>query len=259
MQRRIVSFDADEAGDWRARLDCGHYRHFRHDPPLVSRAWVLAEAGRAAKVGAPVECLKCDSTIVEGFILAGGASRRMERNKAALRLGDKTFVELAADALAGIAPGRVSVVGGDRNAAAGLPFVPDKIFGAEKVSIYGLYTALMACETEWAAIVACDMPFVGSELWQYLLSQITEDIDAVVPVQPDGYPQPFCALYKCRTCVPVIEEMIENGNLRLREFLSRLKVGKTEFNEISNLPRSEHFFTNINTLPDLKDALKTFS
>ncbi len=48
---------------------------------------------------------------IEGFILAGGASRRMGRDKAELRLRDKTFVERAADALHKITGGKISIVG----------------------------------------------------------------------------------------------------------------------------------------------------
>lgn len=60
MLRRIVSFDLDEEGHWRAKLDCGHHQHVRHDPPLISRPWVLTEQGRASYVGKVLNCVKCD-------------------------------------------------------------------------------------------------------------------------------------------------------------------------------------------------------
>ena len=60
MEQTIVSFDLDPDGDWRAALECGHYQHVRHDPPLVSREWVTSENGRAAKIGHVLECKKCD-------------------------------------------------------------------------------------------------------------------------------------------------------------------------------------------------------
>ncbi|MCY7346517.1 MAG: DUF3565 domain-containing protein [Pyrinomonadaceae bacterium] len=41
MKRKIIGFDKDDAGDWRAELDCGHFQHVRHKPPLVAREWVL--------------------------------------------------------------------------------------------------------------------------------------------------------------------------------------------------------------------------
>jgi hypothetical protein len=60
MRRRIVDFELDDDGHWRAVLDCGHRQHVRHDPPLTTREWVLTEAGRREKIGLELECRKCD-------------------------------------------------------------------------------------------------------------------------------------------------------------------------------------------------------
>lgn len=60
MQRKIVGFYQDEAGDWTAMLECGHGRHVRHDPPWTVREWVTTEAGRAEWIGRLMECTKCD-------------------------------------------------------------------------------------------------------------------------------------------------------------------------------------------------------
>lgn len=60
MKRKIVDFDKDEDGDWRAELDCGHFQHVRHKPPLIKREWLLSEAGRWEKLGAELDCRKCD-------------------------------------------------------------------------------------------------------------------------------------------------------------------------------------------------------
>jgi len=60
MNRTIVGFSADTEGHWRAELECGHYQHVRHDPPLRTREWVLTEKGRAERLGQMLECRKCD-------------------------------------------------------------------------------------------------------------------------------------------------------------------------------------------------------
>jgi hypothetical protein len=59
MKRQILQFDKDDEGHWRAELECGHYQHVRHDPPLVTREWVLTLEGRAARIGKLLECRKC--------------------------------------------------------------------------------------------------------------------------------------------------------------------------------------------------------
>lgn len=59
MQRRIVGFHQDDEGHWVAELECGHDQHVRHDPPLVSRLWVLTEEGRRARLGMLLDCVLC--------------------------------------------------------------------------------------------------------------------------------------------------------------------------------------------------------
>ena len=60
MERTIIGFDQDEMGDWRAILICGHRQHIRHNPPLVSRPWVLTEEGRSRFLGVALDCKACD-------------------------------------------------------------------------------------------------------------------------------------------------------------------------------------------------------
>lgn len=57
--RKIVGFDTDERGDWVALLECGHRLHMRHNPPMVSRAWVTTLEGRASRLGSEVNCKLC--------------------------------------------------------------------------------------------------------------------------------------------------------------------------------------------------------
>jgi hypothetical protein len=60
MQQRIVGFHRDEAGDWVARLACGHHQHVRHQPPWINRPWVETTEGRDEALGRELNCRKCD-------------------------------------------------------------------------------------------------------------------------------------------------------------------------------------------------------
>ena len=60
MERPIVDFRRDAAGDWVADLDCGHGQHVRHKPPFIVRPWVEDAAGREAHLGARLDCVRCD-------------------------------------------------------------------------------------------------------------------------------------------------------------------------------------------------------
>jgi hypothetical protein len=54
MQQPITGYFQDEENHWVAKLACGH------NPPLVSRPWVLTQAGRDEKLGVLLGCKKCD-------------------------------------------------------------------------------------------------------------------------------------------------------------------------------------------------------
>ncbi len=60
MERSILGFHRDKAGDWVAELDCGHSQHVRHRPPFENRPWTTTEAGRRSKLGLRLKCPNCD-------------------------------------------------------------------------------------------------------------------------------------------------------------------------------------------------------
>ncbi len=61
VDRPITGFGLDADGHWVARLSCGHGQHVRHDPPFVERTWVTTEEGRSSRVGAMLNCVRCDA------------------------------------------------------------------------------------------------------------------------------------------------------------------------------------------------------
>jgi molybdopterin-guanine dinucleotide biosynthesis protein A len=187
---------------------------------------------------------------VEGFILVGGASRRMGRDKAQLVIDGRTFVERIAQELSGVASS-VSLVGA-REEFSPLKNIPDvhERWGA----LGGIHAALTAATTDWAIVVACDLPFVASELFTRLREFASDSLDAIVPVQLDGRPQPVCALYRRSTCLPEIDNLIVASQHTPRALLAKVRTRYVEFAEIRDLPGSEHFFFNVNTHEDLQAA-----
>jgi molybdopterin-guanine dinucleotide biosynthesis protein A len=186
---------------------------------------------------------------VEGFILVGGASSRMGREKARLTLGGQSFVERLRAALSALT-GRVTLVGSAERCAAWphMPAVPD--FYVEWGALGGLHAALAAAaDADWAAVVACDLPFVTGELFVRLAS-LRENFDAVVPVQSDGRRQPLCALYRARPALERAAGLIAAGERRPRALLDSLRTRLVAFDELSDLGGAELFFTNVNTPED---------
>jgi len=191
-----------------------------------------------------VRRLQTPITQFEAFILAGGASSRMGTDKSQLLLKNQTFVERLAATLQTVTD-TIRLVGGSQNSK--LTTVADVYpqWGA----LGGLHAALNACRREWAIVVACDLPLVTTELFRRL-ADLTMDYDAVVPIQPDGRPQPLAALYRAKPCAGRAAELIEAGRRRPLDLLESVNTRWVQFAEIANLAQAERFFVNINTPDD---------
>lgn len=191
---------------------------------------------------------------IEGFILAGGASSRMGEDKSRLRIGGQTFVGRIAEALNAVT-GRVRLVSSRSDACEhGLTVIRDAHEGLGALG--GIHAALAACESRWAFVVSCDLPFVTGELLERLTSlRLRGEPEAVAPVQPDGLRQPLCALYAAKPCLPLAEELIRAGELRPRSLLSKARTLWVGFDELSDLEGSALFFRNVNTRDDYRRAL----
>jgi molybdopterin-guanine dinucleotide biosynthesis protein A len=186
---------------------------------------------------------------IEGFILVGGKSSRMGTNKAKLLLGELSFVQKIAAALSSIS-GQVRVVGGETSIEA-WAFVPDVY--REWGALGGLHAALDACRSPWAAIVACDLPFVTEQLFRRLAA-LREKFEAVVPVQSDGRLQPLCALYRTSACLRQTQELIAAGERRPRVLLERVHARRIAPSELADMAGADLFFTNVNTPEDYRRA-----
>ena len=191
---------------------------------------------------------------VEGFILVGGASSRMGSDKAQLSIAGQTGVELIAAALQPHV-GAVRLVGSRQEARLSpLQNVPDlhERWGA----LGGIHAALDACQSTWAAIVACDLPLVTDELFARLGQFAKEPFDAVVPVQPDGRPQPLCAFYRRGNCLAATNRLIASDEHTPRALLASVPTRWVEFLELADLPNAEQFFLNVNTPADYERAIQ---
>jgi molybdopterin-guanine dinucleotide biosynthesis protein A len=193
---------------------------------------------------------------VEGFILVGGQSSRMGSDKSQLVFGTRTGVEHITAALRVLCP-RIRLVGArDQHSSAGLQNVPDTYqrWGA----LGGIQAALAACQSEWATIVACDLPLVTPELfarlWQFARQSDGETFDAIVPIQPDDRPQPLCAVYRRESCSAATKQLITEAEHKPRALLAKIRTRWVEFGELSDLPGAENFFLNVNTPNDYERA-----
>jgi molybdopterin-guanine dinucleotide biosynthesis protein A len=155
-----------------------------------------------------------------GFVLAGGASKRMGQHKALLPFSGTTLVQHIAKTVSEAA-GPVALIGDpEQLGALGLPVFPDQLPGCGPAS--GIYTALKVTETDWNLVVACDMPAITADLLRGLVLRTeTAGRDCVAAIGPYGQPEPLCAVYH-RRCLPALTRAIRDKQLRMRDFVKEI-------------------------------------
>jgi len=193
---------------------------------------------------------------VSGVILAGGVSRRLEKNKALERIGGKTLIERVIDSLVPLTTEVLAVVARPEQATAlrlppSLRVVSDRYPGGG--SLGGIFTGLEASAELWGLVVACDMPFLNRELLRHLIAQ-SSNVDAVIPCL-GGQPEPLHALYS-KACLAPMERMLRAGQLKIAPLFEAVRVRYVDEETIDRVdPRHLSFF-NINTQADLEEATR---
>ena len=178
-----------------------------------------------------------------GFVLAGGRSSRMGRDKALLPFRNATLVEhIAAQVLA--AAGNVTLIGPpERYPSLACPVVADRV--PDHGPLGGLHTALAITPADWNLIVACDMPDVTADFLAALLEAAeSADTDCLVPETSFGR-EPLCAVYH-RRCLPAVERAVANKLLKMQDFVSTLRFRSwpvSDSSPLKNINRPEEWQT----------------
>ncbi|MBI2834741.1 MAG: molybdenum cofactor guanylyltransferase [Acidobacteria bacterium] len=184
-------------------------------------------------------------------ILSGGRARRFGgRDKSALVVGAERIIDRQIAVLHAVAD-RVLIVTNarDRHAGLGLAVFEDLRPGCGTLG--GIYTALMASETEQTLIIACDMPFLRAPFLRHVLAA-GRGTDIAVPRTRAGY-EPLCASY-ARTCLGPIGRRLEAGALKVVDLLSEVGVREIGPEETAAYDPDGTMFFNINTPQDYARA-----
>jgi molybdopterin-guanine dinucleotide biosynthesis protein A len=136
----------------------------------------------------------------------------------------------------------------------GGPFVFDLVEGRGPLG--GVYTSLAYARTEWIFVLACDYPFVSTEIIRFFAGFISDDFGTIIPEQADGRLQPLCAFYKTTTARPVVEEIIDRPRVPppMHEIVNELSPRIVSFVEYAELTGAKDFFLNVNDPSDLAAA-----
>jgi molybdenum cofactor guanylyltransferase len=187
-------------------------------------------------------------------ILAGGASRRMGRDKAFLELSGRPLIASIAHQVRVVGREVIVAGGAGGDVARYAPFadvcVPDVYPGVGTLG--GIHAGLQVARHDLALVVACDMPFLNPQLLAWFLSA-AKGWDLVVLKHDQGV-EPLHAVYR-KTCLPVIEATIRSGERCAFAFYDQIRVRFVRPAEIAHLDSDLCSFRNLNTPQDWQAAL----
>lgn len=211
----------------------------------------------------PADCspdiLKHKMNEVAGFVTAGGRSSRMGRDKAWLDLAGRPMIEHVIAALQPVTATVSIIANHSEYAKLGFPVLPDSQSGIgplEAIRISLLNTKRPRALLTRALLVGCDLPFVTSELFKFLVS-LGGPYEAVVPMGANQKLEPLCAIY-CSSALNAVETLIASGERKISLLYDRVPTRFVRFEELQHLAGSELFFNNVNTPGDYARAIESF-
>jgi molybdopterin-guanine dinucleotide biosynthesis protein A len=181
-----------------------------------------------------------------GFVLVGGRSERMGRDKALLPYRGRPMAMWQAEKLS-LVCGRAALVGkhGTAFERTPFPFVRD---GAEpQAAAFGVVAALAWSPEETNLILAADIPRCPEEFLAALL-EVAEAVPApaVVPVS-SGVAQTLCAVWRKSALVP-LRGRLAAGEYSLQGALQTLGAVLIPEEEVARMPGGDpSSFFNVNT------------
>jgi len=191
-----------------------------------------------------------NSAPLYGLVLAGGASKRMQRDKTSLVYHDRPQLELAFELLQQYCEAVWISVRKDQTGESGRARFP-QIVDEPGVSgpLAGISAAQKAFpESAWL-VLACDLPYVESGLFALLiLHRDTRTAATAFRSAHDGLPEPLCAIWEPASA-PLVEAWLAQDRHCPRRLLSAIDTTLLELPQGSALD-------NINTPAERDAALR---
>ena len=186
---------------------------------------------------------------INGYILAGGKSSRMGKDKGLINYNNKAIIEYIIEQLQPKVNQLVIVSNNMEYEKFGLKVINDLIKDIGPAG--GIYTALNHTIEELNFIVSCDMPYINKDGIQFIIQHSTHS-QITVP-EKDGITEPLVGVYS-KNCLNKWNELIQQRIIKLKEMILHFKLNIINVND-NNL-FNNNFFMNINTNIDLENAIK---
>jgi molybdopterin-guanine dinucleotide biosynthesis protein A len=183
-----------------------------------------------------------------GLVLAGGASSRMQRDKAALSYHGKPQLQWAYELLSEFTTATFVSVRPDQREdelRRSLPQIVDRHPGIGPIA--GIEAALLSHPKVAWLVIACDLPFLSAATLELLISNRDSSRTATAfRSAHDGLPEPLCAIWEPRSIVTVTER-IAAGKACPRKLLINSDA------QLLDLPNAQAL-DNINTADEFNAA-----
>ena len=191
------------------------------------------------------------AALLTGAILAGGFSRRLGQDKAALQLGGKPLTLWVNEALAPLVTISWLITNQPlAHQSFGLPLLTD--LRPFQGPAGGLLTALFYARTPWVLAAAVDNPFLSPALLAALAARASRTSrPAVVCRSPWGL-EPFPGVYSIRL-LPALQDFLQ-ADRRPTRFLEICQPQILSETEVLALDPEGRSFFNLNTPRDLNRA-----
>lgn len=154
---------------------------------------------------------------VSGVVLAGGASRRMGRDKAGLVLGGRTLLQRQVDKLRSLGIMDILLSGTGLPAVPGVRVVPDELPGNGPMG--GLHACLRAAENDACLVVSVDAALVPAAA----LARLRQcHLDGVTVLRHGEWVEPLIGVYD-RAAAAQIAVLLGEGVRRVRALREKVR------------------------------------
>jgi molybdenum cofactor guanylyltransferase len=193
---------------------------------------------------------------ISGILVAGGASRRMGRDKRTLAVDGEPLIVRVARVVAGLCDELVVATRRgdpfDRDLLA--PFAPVWVCDAYSNAgpLAGIQAGAAAARGGLLFVVAVDMPLLTPSVLRLLVDRAAErsDVEAVVMRSERGL-EPLLAVYR-PTVEPVARALLDAGERRAAALLDRLRVTSVGPDEWQLAAQGRDVALNVNEPADLE-------
>ncbi|KUG25023.1 molybdopterin-guanine dinucleotide biosynthesis protein moba [hydrocarbon metagenome] len=199
---------------------------------------------------------------INGIILSGGRSSRMGEDKALLKVGTKTIIEIMIDKLKPFCNEIIiSADNVEKYSKFGYKVVPDKFKNSGPLA--GIYSSLLESNTERNFVISCDLPLVSQNVIEKIINT-NSDKEIILPITDGKYHQ-LCGVYS-KSVLERAKEILrkgeeekgrrgerEKGSLKRKTSVkSLLNNYEIEFVDVTSIAK-ENEFLNMNSVEEYQE------